>query len=263
MKLRASDSVTLPLVGIEIATDFSAFSVVFKDIDGNPVSTEVLNPLQYPRLDHEISNYKVALFMQENWPESRILNIVFKKQRIGLLFSLQALASQETQLTAKAPWNDCGFIALQKILLGEYEYGPQELNVPPNQLEPNQVMPQQITALYPDDTIVFVLDKSQCRKVMSDNLYESFFTTCLPSLTLSGFFPQVLESQPRNSSGFLEFDDQAKELSLQTFSEQFPVEAAAFFCDVLVPLKYSCRMCTTPSSETLQQKLPLSPTSCH
>ena len=238
MELRASDSVTLPLVGIEIARDFSSFSIVFKDSDGTRLSTEVLNPLQYPRLDHEIANYKVALFMQEDWPESRILNIVFKKQRIGLLFSLQALASQETQLTANDRWNDCGFIALQKILLGEYEYGSQELNVPSTQLEPYQLIPQLITALYPDDTIVLVLDKSQCQKVMPDDLYESFFTICLPSLTLSGFFPQVRESQMRNSSGLLEFDDQAKELSLQAFSEQFPVEAAAFFCDVLVPLMH-------------------------
>ena len=229
MELRISDSNTLPLEGIQIARDFSAFSVFFKESDDNLLSTEIQNHLAYPRLDYDLANYRVALFKQGNWPESRILDVRFGKQRIGLLFSLQALASEETQLKLKTPWNDCGFIALQKILLGEYEFGPREFKVTSEAFVPNQTNSQPITVLFPEDTIVIVLDKRECKKVMSDSEYESLFVACLPSFVLSGFFPQTVESYLTNTSGLLEFDSHTDALSLRTFSKHFPSEASAFF----------------------------------
>lgn len=229
MQLRWSDSVTMPLEGINIADDFSAFSVIFKDSDGTPYPIDVVNPLHYPQWDYEIADYKVALFTHHDWPESRVIDLYYDKNRVGLLFSLQALASEETVMPSDDKWNDFGFVALQKILLGEYEYGPQELQAPLN-----QVAPLPITELHPKDTIVLVLHGSSCKKVMPDDLYNSPYERCLPALARYGFYPQGQEWQPCNNADAITLDKKVRKLKLKTFSLEFPSEAVAFFSDVVI-----------------------------
>ncbi|WP_433967007.1 hypothetical protein [Tunturiibacter gelidiferens] len=81
--------------------DATAFALFSRD-DSNFIElAKVVNYLDIPSDDWEIANYKVALFIHSSWPESQTLVLRENDTRIGFLFSLEALASEESILKRK------------------------------------------------------------------------------------------------------------------------------------------------------------------
>jgi hypothetical protein len=229
ISFRVSSIATAPVTGIRIFEDFSGFSIVNEDEKGSVrILANVINPLSYPTRDHEIAKYKVALFTHRNWPEARILNLQIDGQRVGLLFSLQALASEQGVLPSRTLWNEAGFIALQKICLGEYDYGPVELAVPKSD-------PAAITEILSDDTIVLILDEASCLQAMPWEAYQTLIERCLPSLAKYGFYRLDRDSKPGDfRANALGVESTQATLMLRPYSPELPPDAVLFFSNMIL-----------------------------
>jgi hypothetical protein len=229
ISFRVSPVATAPVTGIRVFEDFSGFSIVNEDESGSVrILANVINPLSYPTQDYEIAKYKVALFTHRNWPESRILNLYIEEQRAGLLFSLQALASEQSVLPSRTSWNEAGFIALQKICLGEHDYGPVELPVPKSDLSV-------VTEIFSDDTIVLILDEGSCLQVIPWEAYQTLIERCLPSLAKYGFYRLDSDSKPGDfRANALAVESKQVALTLRPYSPELPPDAVLFFDNMII-----------------------------
>lgn len=211
---------------IRLNADATAFEL-FADaehIDDTPI-IEVENVLEVPTTDWPLHDYRVALFTHSGWPESNVLSLIEKEERAGVLFSLECLASEDCALNETDSLRAFGFIALQKLCLGE------QLTAQTNAYLPTKSRIK-ITELLPQDTMVAIFDIKSILRVSEAPLDLNYINDRLASFAKYGFYLENSENASNEGRGFkanaIAMSSDRKNLKMRRFSADLPLGSKEF-----------------------------------
>src|ERR1039458_1372321 len=149
----------------------------------------VRNPLQITAEDNNPAEFRVALFTHKEG-----------KSSIGLIFSLQALASETGTFRANRMWNDYGLLALAKLCAGD--------SCSPGFQQCVRGENYAITELYSDDTVVAIFPACDCGlESGTQDEFLAYLYDRIPGFVRLGLFLQAQEGsgrvRPYKSNGLL------------------------------------------------------------
>lgn len=191
----------------------------------------VRNSLKPAKEQYKLSDFRVALFTHKEWPESYVFSLKEGERSIGLIFSLQALASGSRILQTKRLWNDYGLLALAKLCAGD--------SCSPGGRECIRGETYEITELYSDDTVVAIFVAAECA-IQTGELDEfcRFLYDRIPSFVRFGLFLQNVEGsqrvrQYRANGLLLELAKERSNLRIRSFAFDFPISSKNFLIKLL------------------------------
>jgi hypothetical protein len=192
----------------------------------------VFNPLGVPPKERSSSEYNVALFSHQNWPESRVVSLRNEDGRyLGLAFSMEAITEGAEALQSDEYNNAYGFHALKQLCLGHVS----KLNV---EVDCTVGDTYSITEFFPPDAVVVVCLESQWRAAFPEiRSFDDFIERALPTFAKAGLraitesskgFPPGLGTQ-----SFGEELQETKRLTVKLISADFPSNPRAFLLKLL------------------------------
>jgi hypothetical protein len=189
----------------------------------------IWNPFAFPTSDCDPSLFRIAIFTHKDWPESGVLSLTEGSRSVGLIFSVQALTSRSTVLTANAMLNGYGFLALSKLCTGDtFCY------VSSRQITPGETY--EISDFYDDDSVVVILHRSVCGpQATSEDDFKNYIFDKLPTFARSGLFLQLEEgsARVRQSQKFETISEGQSYIRLQSFSPDLPTSTRLFMVELL------------------------------
>ena len=192
----------------------------------------VRNPLQITAEDNNPAEFRVALFTHKDWPESQVFSLKEGKSSIGLIFSLQALASETGTFRANRMWNDYGLLALAKLCAGD--------SCSPGFQQCVRGENYAITELYSDDTVVAIFRACDCGlESGTQDEFLAYLYDRIPGFVRLGLFLQAQEGsgrvRPYKSNGLLKQLAQTQSnLRVRRFASEFPSNSKKFLVDLMV-----------------------------
>jgi hypothetical protein len=228
MVITTREGLKKEIVACHPAHDGTVFE--FLDTEGEKIFS-VKNGFQKPSQDLALGKYQLAIFVHQNWPESRVLILEEEGHGIGHIFSAETLSGDNSVLQSITYGDAIGFITIQKLCLGETF---NRIRIA--QIEIGEVLSLQ--DVLPENLVIAIVSAERLPRVSNPGQdVNEYLRLRLPAFAKIGLHlakeagSNLTFDKPSNTQPEL-----AKKIILQPCAINLPKSAKSFLIDVVLAI---------------------------